>query len=159
MSKLQWNKEYTLHIVASRWVLIIRMHGSMNIKYKRLRTQCALILCHSVFPVLRHSALLCRELCQPASQCAPGLNVRSSLRYFSLITLLTSPPHHSQRKPYILSNLDLFYLKNHQYREMKIRWICIYRCAQYPRVIRSKTYRGYVKRRIIPNAIYNVIFV
>jgi hypothetical protein len=27
----------------------------------------------------------------------------------------------------------------------------------YPRVIRSKTYRGYVKQRIIPNAIYNVI--
>jgi hypothetical protein len=29
----------------------------------------------------------------------------------------------------------------------------------YPRVIRSKTYRGYVKPRIIPNAIYIVIFV
>jgi hypothetical protein len=29
----------------------------------------------------------------------------------------------------------------------------------YPRVIRSKTYSGYVKQRIIPNAIYNVIFV
>jgi hypothetical protein len=29
----------------------------------------------------------------------------------------------------------------------------------YPQVIRSKTYRGYVKPRIIPNAIYNVIFV
>jgi hypothetical protein len=29
----------------------------------------------------------------------------------------------------------------------------------YPRVIRFKTYRGYVKQRIIPNAIYNVIFV
>jgi hypothetical protein len=29
----------------------------------------------------------------------------------------------------------------------------------YPWVIRSKTYRGYVKPRIIPNAIYNVIFV
>jgi hypothetical protein len=29
----------------------------------------------------------------------------------------------------------------------------------YPRVIRFKTYRGYVKLRIIPNAIYNVIFV
>jgi hypothetical protein len=29
----------------------------------------------------------------------------------------------------------------------------------YPRVIRSKTYRGYVKPRIVPNAIYNVIFV
>jgi hypothetical protein len=27
----------------------------------------------------------------------------------------------------------------------------------YPRVIRSKTYRGYMKPRIIPNAIYNVI--
>ena len=27
----------------------------------------------------------------------------------------------------------------------------------YPRVIRSKTYRGYLKRRIIPNPIYNVI--
>jgi hypothetical protein len=29
----------------------------------------------------------------------------------------------------------------------------------YPRVIRSNTYRGYVKPRIIPNAIHNVIFV
>ena len=29
----------------------------------------------------------------------------------------------------------------------------------YPRVIRSKTYRGYGKPRIIPNVIYNVIFV
>jgi len=27
----------------------------------------------------------------------------------------------------------------------------------YPRVIRSKTYRGYVEPRILPNAIYNVI--
>jgi hypothetical protein len=30
---------------------------------------------------------------------------------------------------------------------------------KYLRIIRSKTYRGYVKPRIIPNAIYNVIFV
>jgi hypothetical protein len=29
----------------------------------------------------------------------------------------------------------------------------------YQRVIRSKTYHGYVKPQIIPNAIYNVIFV
>jgi hypothetical protein len=29
----------------------------------------------------------------------------------------------------------------------------------YPRVIRSKTHRGYVKPRITLNAIYNVIFV
>jgi hypothetical protein len=29
----------------------------------------------------------------------------------------------------------------------------------YPLVIRSKTYRGYVKPRVIPDAIYNVIFV
>jgi hypothetical protein len=29
----------------------------------------------------------------------------------------------------------------------------------YSRVIHSKTYRDYVKPRIIPNAIYNVIFV
>ena len=29
----------------------------------------------------------------------------------------------------------------------------------YPRAIRSKTYRGYVKPRIIPLAIYNVIYV
>jgi hypothetical protein len=34
-----------------------------------------------------------------------------------------------------------------------------YRCAAVSLVIRSKTYRGYVKKRIIPNAIYNVIFV
>jgi hypothetical protein len=31
--------------------------------------------------------------------------------------------------------------------------------APYPRVIHSKTYRGYMKPRIIPNAISNVIFV
>jgi hypothetical protein len=30
---------------------------------------------------------------------------------------------------------------------------------RYPRVIRSKTYRGYVKPQITPNAIYNMIFV
>jgi hypothetical protein len=30
---------------------------------------------------------------------------------------------------------------------------------QYPQVTRSKTYRGYVKPQIIPNTIYNVIFV
>jgi len=29
----------------------------------------------------------------------------------------------------------------------------------YPRVIRSKTYRVYMKPRIIPNAVYDVIFV
>jgi hypothetical protein len=29
----------------------------------------------------------------------------------------------------------------------------------YPQVIRSKTYRSYIKPQIIPNAIYNVIFV
>jgi hypothetical protein len=29
----------------------------------------------------------------------------------------------------------------------------------YPWVIRSKAYRGYVEPRVIPNAIYNVIFV
>jgi hypothetical protein len=29
----------------------------------------------------------------------------------------------------------------------------------YPRVIRSKTYRGYVKPHIIPNTIYNMIYV
>jgi hypothetical protein len=29
----------------------------------------------------------------------------------------------------------------------------------YLRLIRSKTYRGYVKLQIIPNAIYKVIFV
>jgi hypothetical protein len=33
----------------------------------------------------------------------------------------------------------------------------IYRRIPYPRVIRSKTYRGYVKPRIILNAIYNMI--
>ena len=27
----------------------------------------------------------------------------------------------------------------------------------YPQITRSKTYRGYVKPRIIPNAVYNVI--
>jgi hypothetical protein len=32
-------------------------------------------------------------------------------------------------------------------------------CPRYPRAIRSKTYRGYMKPRINPNAIYNVIFV
>jgi hypothetical protein len=34
-----------------------------------------------------------------------------------------------------------------------------YRCVTVSTVIRSKTYRGYVKPLIIPNAIYNVIFV
>jgi hypothetical protein len=29
----------------------------------------------------------------------------------------------------------------------------------YPRVIRSKTYRGHVTPRIIPNAVHNVTFV
>jgi hypothetical protein len=29
----------------------------------------------------------------------------------------------------------------------------------YPQVIQSKTYSGYMKPRIIPNAIHNVIFV
>jgi hypothetical protein len=29
----------------------------------------------------------------------------------------------------------------------------------HPRIIRSKTYRGYVKPRIISNAIYNTIFM
>lgn len=29
----------------------------------------------------------------------------------------------------------------------------------YPGVIRSKTYRSYVKQQIIPNAIYKMIFV
>jgi hypothetical protein len=35
------------------------------------------------------------------------------------------------------------------------------KCPPYSGVIRSKTYRGYVKPRIIPNATYeyNVIFV
>jgi hypothetical protein len=33
------------------------------------------------------------------------------------------------------------------------------RVPPYPRVILSKTYHGYVKPQIIPNAIYNVIFV
>jgi hypothetical protein len=34
-----------------------------------------------------------------------------------------------------------------------------YRCVPYPGIIRSEIYRGYVKLRIIPNAIYNVILV
>jgi len=38
-------------------------------------SQCEPTLCHAVFPVLRLPALLCRALCSPASQCAPGLNV------------------------------------------------------------------------------------
>ena len=36
-------------------------------------SQCALTLCHAVFPVLRLPALR-----PPASQCAPGLTVRAS---------------------------------------------------------------------------------
>jgi hypothetical protein len=35
----------------------------------------------------------------------------------------------------------------------------IYRSAPYLRAIRSKTYHGYVKPRIKPNPIYNVIFL
>jgi hypothetical protein len=34
-----------------------------------------------------------------------------------------------------------------------------YRCAPVSRAVRSKTYRGYVNQRIIPNFIHNVIFV
>jgi hypothetical protein len=37
--------------------------------------------------------------------------------------------------------------------------IKLYSSDPVSQVIRSKTYRGYVKPRIIPNAIYNVIFV
>jgi hypothetical protein len=40
--------------------------------------------------------------------------------------------------------------------------ICItavYRCAPIPWVICSKIYRSYVKLWIIPNAMYNVIFM
>jgi hypothetical protein len=47
----------------------------------------------------------------------------------------------------------------------KHEWDTNYICTEstavppYPRVIRYKPYRGHVKPRIIPNAIYNVIFV
>jgi hypothetical protein len=41
----------------------------------------------------------------------------------------------------------------------KIDWLIGTVLPQYPRVMRSKTYRGYVKPRIVPNAMYNVMFV
>jgi hypothetical protein len=42
---------------------------------------------------------------------------------------------------------------------VQYRWLRNTVVFTYPLVIRSKTYRGYVKPRVIPNAIYNVIFV
>jgi hypothetical protein len=42
------------------------------------------------------------------------------------------------------------------YQQMRIY---VQGMTPYLLVIRSKIYRGYVKLRIIPNAIYNVIFV
>jgi hypothetical protein len=41
----------------------------------------------------------------------------------------------------------------------RLKSISIHRCAPYQRVIHPKTYSGYVKTRIIPNAIHHVIFV
>jgi hypothetical protein len=41
----------------------------------------------------------------------------------------------------------------------KFRGVCNTVVPPYSRLIRSKTYRCYVKPRIMPNAIYNVIFV
>jgi hypothetical protein len=47
--------------------------------------------------------------------------------------------------------------------ELNALVMCIYQLSTgvppYPPVIRSKTYRVYVKPRIMQNAIYNVIFV
>jgi hypothetical protein len=39
---LQWNKEYILCIVAYRWIMIciIKMHGTMNIKFNFLDSYC-----------------------------------------------------------------------------------------------------------------------
>jgi len=50
-----------------------------------------------------------------------------------------------------------------EFQKCCIIWISYYFIVQntgglpYPRVIHSKTYRGYVKLRIILNAVYNVI--
>jgi hypothetical protein len=52
-----------------------------------------------------------------------------------------------------------------EYHRYCIIWISYYFNVQntggppYPRVIRSKTYRSYVKSGIILNAVYNVIFM
>jgi hypothetical protein len=46
---------------------------------------------------------------------------------------------------------SLFYVGSYFIR---LQW-----CHRFPRVIHSMTYHGYMKPRIIPNAIYNVIFV
>jgi hypothetical protein len=63
----------------------------------------------------------------------------------------------------------LFYVTQKQYFGFKATNILpykglrplksMYSSAPYSRVTHSKTYRGYVKSRIIPNATYNVIFV
>jgi hypothetical protein len=50
------------------------------------------------------------------------------------------------------------YLQNKEYATASLL-ICNYRRVPISTVIRSKTYSGYVKPRIIPNAIYNVTFV
>jgi len=66
------------------------------------------------------------------------------LIYDPVILLSQIPSSHNHSFLYKIVFLDDLHLK--------------YRLTNYPRVIRSKTYRGYVKPRIKPNAIYNVIF-
>ena len=54
----------------------LRAISSAIAHFERLQetaSQCALTLCHAVFPVLRLPFLLSPSLRQPASQCAPDL--------------------------------------------------------------------------------------
>jgi len=56
----------------------LRAMNSAIAHFTRLQettSQCALTLCHTVFPVLRPPALLCPAVRPPASQCVPGLRL------------------------------------------------------------------------------------
>jgi hypothetical protein len=61
--------------------------------------------------------------------------------------------HKECRSEFRLSSM-IFWILNQLQKPIRYTGV-----PPYPRVIRSKTYRGYVKPRIIPNAIYNVIFM
>jgi hypothetical protein len=61
--------------------------------------------------------------------------------------------------PFLRLCLRYLYLPPWRCRHQDPRNIAIYSSAPVSTVIRSKTYRCYVKQQIIPNAIYNVIFV
>jgi hypothetical protein len=89
-----------------------------------------------------------------------ALNLRMSFKYTSATTLVGH--WHVVGWPLIdLYSLSHTHTNTHPCTNIHI---CVYIYIitvfpPYPRVIPSKPYRGYVKRWIIPNAIYNVIFV